>query len=33
MNGLGFTNMLLYDDGWDGWLAAKEGIDTVRIRK
>jgi rhodanese-related sulfurtransferase len=33
LNALEFKNILLYDDGWDGWLAAKEPIDTVRIRK
>ena len=33
MSALEFRNILLYDDGWDGWLAAKQPIDTVRIRK
>ena len=33
LTAIGFTNILLYDDGWDGWIAAKEPIDTVRIKK
>jgi rhodanese-related sulfurtransferase len=33
LTAIAFTDILLYDDGWDGWLAAKEPIDTMRIKK
>ncbi len=29
MHNIGFTNLLLYDDGWDGWEKAKMPVDTV----
>ena len=29
MGAFGFTNLLLYDDGWDGWEKAKMPIDTT----
>ena len=28
-----FKNVFLYNDGWDGWLKAKEPIDTSRVVK
>jgi len=28
MGALGFTNLLLYDDGWDGWEKARMPVDT-----
>jgi rhodanese-related sulfurtransferase len=31
MGAIGFTNLLLYDDGWDGWVAAKMPIDTAIV--
>ena len=32
MRDIGFTNMLLYDDGWDGWAKAKLPADTTNVR-
>lgn len=29
MGAIGFTNLLLYDDGWDGWEKAKMPIDST----
>lgn len=33
LHAVGFGNIVMYDDGWDGWLLAKEPIDTSRIIK
>ncbi len=33
LGALEFRNLLLYDDGWDGWLAAKEVVDTLRVKQ
>lgn len=29
MGAIGFTNLLLYDEGWDGWEKAKMPVDTT----
>ncbi|GEM_PF-1574232 len=31
LGALEFRNILLYDDGWDDWLKAKEPVDSTRI--
>jgi rhodanese-related sulfurtransferase len=31
MKVLGFTDMVLYDDGWDGWVAAREPVDSTAV--
>jgi rhodanese-related sulfurtransferase len=31
MGAIGFTNLYLYDDGWDGWEKEKMPVDTVAV--
>lgn len=31
MNALDFKNIVLFDEGWDGWLNAKEPVDSSRL--
>jgi rhodanese-related sulfurtransferase len=31
MGAVGFTNLLLYDDGWDGWEKAKMPVDSTTV--
>jgi rhodanese-related sulfurtransferase len=33
LNGLEFRNILLYDEGWDGWIKAKEPVDSSQVRE
>ncbi len=32
MTDIGFTNMYLYDDGWDGWEMAHMPVDTIPVK-